>query len=110
MTFVVVLITWVFFRADDLPSAILYLRSMFGLETAQETRRLTEWDFVSALLSGHRPACGSGHLDLPADLGLDAVRYALEGRRNRRALARVARGAGHPGIQPVHLFHLLGGH
>ena len=40
MTFVVVLITWVFFRAEDLPSAVLYLRSMFGLETAQETAGL----------------------------------------------------------------------
>jgi alginate O-acetyltransferase complex protein AlgI len=30
-TFVMVLITWVFFRSADLPSAARYLRSMFGL-------------------------------------------------------------------------------
>ena len=32
-TFVIVLITWVFFRAPDLPAAIAYLRAMFGLGT-----------------------------------------------------------------------------
>jgi len=30
-TFVVILITWVFFRAATLPDAIIYLKSMFGL-------------------------------------------------------------------------------
>jgi D-alanyl-lipoteichoic acid acyltransferase DltB (MBOAT superfamily) len=40
MTFVVVLITWVFFRADDLPGALLYLQSMVGLATVQESAGL----------------------------------------------------------------------
>ena len=40
VTFAIVLITWVFFRADDLPGALRYLRSMFGLETAQESAGL----------------------------------------------------------------------
>lgn len=40
VTFVLVLITWVFFRADDLPGALLYLRSMFGLEAAHDTAGL----------------------------------------------------------------------
>jgi alginate O-acetyltransferase complex protein AlgI len=40
MTFFIVLITWVFFRADDLPSAVLYLKSMFGLEAAHDTAGL----------------------------------------------------------------------
>ena len=40
VTFVLVLITWVFFRADDLPGALLYLRSMFGLEAAHESAGL----------------------------------------------------------------------
>src|SRR5262249_38157460 len=31
LTFLVVLIGWVFFRASDLPSALTYLHSMFGL-------------------------------------------------------------------------------
>lgn len=31
VTFLIVLITWVFFRADNLPSAMSYLGSMFGL-------------------------------------------------------------------------------
>jgi alginate O-acetyltransferase complex protein AlgI len=40
VTFVVVLITWVFFRADDLPAALLYLRSMFGLANVHESAGL----------------------------------------------------------------------
>jgi alginate O-acetyltransferase complex protein AlgI len=40
VTFTLVLITWVFFRADDLPAAVLYLRSMFGLGAAHETAGL----------------------------------------------------------------------
>jgi len=40
MTFILVLITWVFFRADDLPRALGYLRSMFGFATAHESAGL----------------------------------------------------------------------
>ena len=40
VTFVLVLITWVFFRADDLPGALFYLRSMFGLAAVHETAGL----------------------------------------------------------------------
>ena len=40
VTFTLVLITWVFFRAEDLPAALLYLRSMFGLEAVRETAGL----------------------------------------------------------------------
>ena len=40
VTFTLVLITWVFFRAADLPAALLYLRSMFGLEVVHETAGL----------------------------------------------------------------------
>jgi len=35
LTFLVVLIGWVFFRASDLPSAVSYLQSMFGLARVQ---------------------------------------------------------------------------
>ena len=40
ITFVLVLITWVFFRAEDLTSAVLYLRSMFGLVAVHDTAGL----------------------------------------------------------------------
>ena len=40
MTFVLLLITWVFFRADDLPRALSYLGSMFGLAAAHESAGL----------------------------------------------------------------------
>ena len=32
-TFIIVVFTWVFFRASDLPSAISYIQSMFGVHT-----------------------------------------------------------------------------
>ncbi len=40
VTFVLLLITWVFFRADDLPRALSYLGSMFGLAAAHESAGL----------------------------------------------------------------------
>ena len=40
MTFVVVLITWVFFRAADLPAAGRYLASMFGLADVPDSAQL----------------------------------------------------------------------
>ncbi len=40
VTFVLVLITWVFFRAEDLPSAMVYLGSMFGFEMVHESAGL----------------------------------------------------------------------
>jgi alginate O-acetyltransferase complex protein AlgI len=36
LTFLIVTIAWVFFRARDLPAAVAYLSSMFGLGRAQE--------------------------------------------------------------------------
>ena len=39
-TFVVLLFTWVFFRAADLPSALRYLESMLGLGAPTEAARL----------------------------------------------------------------------
>ena len=36
MTFFIVLIAWVFFRAPDLPAALVYLGSLFGLTTVQD--------------------------------------------------------------------------
>jgi alginate O-acetyltransferase complex protein AlgI len=35
ITFFIVLIAWVFFRTPDLPSALVYLGSLFGLATVQ---------------------------------------------------------------------------
>ena len=36
LTFLIVTLAWVFFRARDLPAAVTYLSSMFGLSYAQE--------------------------------------------------------------------------
>lgn len=35
-TFIIVVFSWVFFRASDLPSAIAYLQAMFGANTASQ--------------------------------------------------------------------------
>ena len=40
LTFGLVLVSWVFFRAPDVGSAMLYLRSMFGLEPYGDTARM----------------------------------------------------------------------
>jgi len=40
ITFTIVLITWVFFRAKDLPAAITYIRNMFGGGAADDGRGL----------------------------------------------------------------------
>lgn len=40
VTFVLVLISWVFFRAADLPSAMLYLGSMFGMVSPHPSAEL----------------------------------------------------------------------
>ena len=40
VTFALLLFTWVFFRAEDLPSALRYVSSMLGLQAAHETAGL----------------------------------------------------------------------
>src|SRR5690606_8969948 len=40
MTFLLVSLTWVFFRAETLPDALTYLGSMFGLVPAREAAGL----------------------------------------------------------------------
>ncbi len=42
MTFILVLIAWVFFRAETLPSALEYLSSMFAVVTVPETSLLVQ--------------------------------------------------------------------
>jgi alginate O-acetyltransferase complex protein AlgI len=42
ITFIILLITWIFFRADNLNRAILYLGSMFGLTPAVENSFLID--------------------------------------------------------------------
>jgi alginate O-acetyltransferase complex protein AlgI len=57
LTFLGVLLTWVFFRAADLPAAVLYLASMFGLAEVQPSAALigailyTPYSLVSLLIA-----------------------------------------------------------
>ncbi len=57
LTFLGVLITWVFFRAADLSAAVFYLASMFGLAEVQPSAALigailyTPYSLVSLLIA-----------------------------------------------------------
>lgn len=57
LTFLGVLLTWVFFRAADLPAAVLYLASMFGLAEVRPSAALigailyTPYSLVSLLIA-----------------------------------------------------------
>ena len=108
LTFLIVLLGWVFFRAADLPRAVAYLASMFGFGPRQPGAALLSGILYQPyyLLSlGH---CRARRLGWETDLGLDATYDGAQDRRLLRArLARVGR-PGHAGIQPVYLFHFLG--
>ena len=104
-----VLVTWVFFRSADLPSAMRYLGNMAGLGDAAAGAPA-----CSAASSTSRTTCGT-FVRWPAvvtwgctaDVGLDAHAHAAEGRRRRRPLRARGRRADDAGVQPVHLLHLL---
>ena len=107
IVFVVVLLGWVFFRATDLPHAGHYLASMFGAGHPQPGASL-----VGGIL--YRPyyllsisVAARGGVVRAADLGMDATADPAAGCRVSRARLDRARGAGHAGVQSVHLLHLL---
>ena len=58
ITFVLVMIAWVFFRAESLDAAFLYLKSMFGLSAVPETSLLlagllyTPYNLLAAAMAG----------------------------------------------------------
>ncbi len=49
-TLLVVMIGWVFFRADTLPGAIAYLKAMAGLGLAMPTTFAVQWYLTPELL------------------------------------------------------------
>ena len=106
-TFVLVSIGWVFFRAADLGEAMHYLQTMLGLGVVEPSR---------AVLAGvlYQPYPGrlgrrgsARHLGVPPDVELDAAVDGAASRVDRRGARRRPRRAVDPGLQPVHLLHLL---
>ena len=71
VTFVLVLVTWVFFRASDLPSAFRYLGDMVGLGAPQDG---------AALLAGI--------VYQPYYLGTFVLAAIVRGRARRRGTGR----------------------
>ena len=72
ITFTLVLFTWVFFRATDLPAALRYLGDMAGARHAAGRRRAARRHRVPAVLRRHIPAGRRRRLGRAADVGLDA--------------------------------------
>ena len=73
MTFTLVLITWVFFRARDLPHAFSYLGDMFALGDPAGRAPAAGRDRLSAVLPGDISAGRRDRLERAADVGLDAT-------------------------------------
>ena len=107
VTFVLVLVTWVFFRAADLPSAMRYLGHMVGLGSAHDGAALLTGIVYQPYYLGTFVARRDRHLGVSTDLGLDASPDRAESDRRRRPVRAGRRATDDAGLQPVHLFHLL---
>ena len=83
LTFVIVLFTWVFFRAKDLPAAVAYCATMLGFGTHDVAGVAAVRHHCEAVLSGDCRAVCAGRVDLPADVGLVATASALARPRPR---------------------------
>ena len=107
VTFTLVLVTWVFFRAADLPHAFRYLGDMW--RWAIRRRAPACWPAIvyqpyylgTFLLAGAIVWSAPQTWDWTRTLTLPKA-AAVAGR-----LRVVGGGAGHAGLQPVHLFHFL---
>src|SRR4029450_1489733 len=65
---------------------------------------------LPAVLSFERAARGACHVGGNSNLGLDPKDDAAKECSNSRPVLGLASRNGHPGLQPVHLFYLLGMH
>ena len=79
MTFFIVLMAWVFFRTADLPAALGYLGSLFGLATVQDGAGLLGGILYQPYYWGTFSLGGSDCLGMPANVGLDADDSPVEG-------------------------------
>ena len=116
----VVMIGWVFFRAETLPGALAFLKAMAGLSPAAPTMYTVRWYLTPELwLALAAGAIGSAPI-VPALARLARAgaapgaarrrRVELRGghdRLARRAARRVDHADGRAHLQPVHLFPIL---
>ena len=107
VTFTIVLVTWVFFRAADLPHAVRYLGDMLALGDPQEGAGLLAGIVYQPYYLGTFLLAGADRVERAADMGLDADADAAESGGCRGRFRVVGGGAGHTSLQPVHLFHFL---
>ena len=107
VTFSIVLITWVFFRAPDLPQAVRYLGNMFAMGRSTGRRRPADRSSCISRTTSARSCWRRDRLGRAADVGLDANADPAEGRRGAGGLRARGRGADDAGVQPLHLFHFL---
>jgi alginate O-acetyltransferase complex protein AlgI len=107
LTFAVVLVTWVFFRAPDLPSAMRYLGHMAGIVAAHDGAPLLAGVVYQPYYFGTMLVSGTGDVGRAPDVGLEPHADAGEGRNRARVVRGGSRRAVDAGLQSVHLFHLL---
>jgi alginate O-acetyltransferase complex protein AlgI len=97
LTFTAVVFAWVFFRADDLPSAVEFCKAMVGASDAATPRSMLPV-VLESLLHPTRQIEGSvtalGGLDIIRVLALAAIAFALPNSQEWLARFRPALGQG----------------
>ncbi len=83
-TFALVLVTWVFFRAADLPAALAYLGRMFGVGAAGAGAPLLSGLLLQPVPGAQLRRRGGRRLGRRAELDLDARAHAAEDRARPR--------------------------
>ena len=110
MTFFIVLMAWVFFRTADLPAALSYLGSLFGLATVQDGAGLLGGIIYQPYYWATFSFGGGDYLGMPANVGLDADDSAVEDGADCFDSTDFPGSSDDADLQPLHLLHFLNGH
>ena len=107
MTFTIVLMTWVFFRARDLPHAFRYLGDMFALGTPQDGAALLSGIVYQPYYLGTFLLAGTIVWSAPQTWEWTRTLTPAKATAVVASAGAVGAGSGDAGIQPLHLFHFL---
>ena len=107
VTFMLVSIGWVFFRAADLGEAMRYLQDARRPRCRGAVSRCIGRRAVSAVSGLHGRRRSACYLGVSPDVGLDAPADGTASRVDRGGPRSRPRSAVDPGLQSVHLLHLL---
>ena len=107
VTFTVVLFTWVFFRAPDLPQAVRYVGDMLALGDPQEGAGLLAGMVYKPYYLGTFLLAGAIVWGAPQTWDWTRTLTLPKAAAVMAVFCLVGGGAGHTGVQPVHLFHFL---